>query len=82
MSNQALLTISLDPISHELVIANRDSICKGLKPSIKVTEGRLEVISKGRKGHSPRDWGKLVEERKEVDNSVGTQVRYVFAPYA
>ena len=73
----------MDPISYELVIANKDAICKGLKPSIKVTEGRLEVISKGRKGHhSPRDWGELVEERRKVDSSVGTQVRYVFAPYA
>ena len=78
LSYQALLTISLDPISHELVITNKDAICKGLKPSIKVTEGRLEVISKGRKGHSPRDWGALVEERRKVDNSVRTQVRYFF----
>ena len=73
-STQALLTISLDPISCEPVITNKDAICEGLKPSMKARGGKLEVVARGRKGHSPRDWIRLKEERRKVDIGVGQQV--------
>ena len=73
-STQALLTMSLDPISCEPVITNKDAICEGLKPSMKARGGKLEVVARGRKGHSPRDWIRLKEERRKVDIGVGQQV--------
>jgi len=73
LQQRALLTISLDPISCEPVITNKDAICEGLKPSMKVRGGRLEVVARGRKGHSPRDWIRLKEERRNVDVGVGQQ---------
>ena len=73
-STQALLTISLDPNSFEPVISNKDAICEGLKPSMKARGGKLEVVARGRKGHSPRDWIRLKEERRKVDIGVGQQV--------
>ena len=74
LSYQALLTISLDPISCEPVITNKDAICEGLRPSIKLNVDVLEVVFKGRKGHSPRDWIRLKEERRAVDDGVGPEV--------
>ena len=74
LSYQALLTISLDPIAREPVITNKDAICEGLKPSIKLNVDVLEVVFKGRKGHSPRDWIRLKEERRAVDDGVGPEV--------
>ena len=77
ISNQALLTISLNPTSCEPVITNKDAICEGLKPSIKVSGclTKLEVVSRGRKSHhSPKDWIKLEEERRRVDTGIGQQV--------
>lgn len=74
-SNQALLTVSLDPITLQPRITNKDAICEGLKPSIKVRADNLEVVARGRKGHSPRDWIRLKEERRKVDVGIGQQVR-------
>ena len=74
LSYQALLTISLDPISCEPVITNKDAICEGLRPNIKLNVDVLEVVFKGRKGHSPRDWIRLKEERRAVDDGVGPEV--------
>ena len=59
------------------MITNKDAICEGLKPSIKVSNclAKLEVVSRGRKGHhSPKDWIKLEEERRRVDTGIGQQV--------
>ena len=42
---------------------------------MKARGGRLEVVARGRKGHSPRDWIRLKEERRKVDIGVGQQVR-------
>ena len=74
-SNQALLTVSLDPITLQPRITNKDAICEGLKPSIKVRAGNMELVARGRKGHSPRDWIRLKEERRKVDVGIGQQVR-------
>merc|ERR1712150_4097 len=45
----------------------------GLRPSIKLNVGVLEVVFKGRKGHSPKDWVQLKEERRAVDVGVGPE---------
>jgi len=76
LQHRALLTISLNPTSCEPVITNKDAICEGLKPSIKVSGclTKLEVVSRGRKSHhSPKDWIKLEEERRRVDTGIGQQ---------
>jgi len=73
LEHRALLTITLDPISREPVITNKDPICEGLKPRIKVGNF-LEVVSRGRKGHtSPKDWIRMKEERMRVDSGIGEQ---------